>query len=213
MLKPLKKEISELEKSKLNILVKEYELTNIKIEKFVGNQLLFTQGSLALAGGYIFFLIEGIAVIDNTIKNQTDTKLYLQFLPFFVLMILTGILYQYQRTIGLQGYKQYLENKINLLLGENLICYGHIGMKYMLRKNIIALLNTFLYGLIYVAASVLALIKPSEPTEPAWWVAHIVAFIVFLIIALTQTTNYSNKVKNLAVKINLSESSLSEFEY
>ncbi|WP_452225658.1 hypothetical protein [Lacinutrix chionoecetis] len=167
MQKPIKQNISELEKSKLDILVKEYELTNTKIEKFVGNQFLYTQGALALAGGYIFFLVEGIAIIDKTVNSETDTKLYLQFLPFFVLMILTGILYQYQRTIGLQGYKQYLEMKINDLLGENLISYGHLGMKYMLKKNLIALLNTILYALVYVAACVLAYIKPSEPKEPA----------------------------------------------
>ncbi|WP_417873156.1 hypothetical protein [Xanthomarina gelatinilytica] len=135
MIKPIKTEITELEKSKIDVLLKEYELTNGKIEKFVGNQFFYTQGALILAGGYIFFLIEGIALIDKTVNTEIDTRLYLQFLPFFVLMILSGVLYQYQRTIGLQGYKQYLENKINTLLGENLISYGYIGMKYMLKKK------------------------------------------------------------------------------
>lgn len=205
MIKPLKTEISELEKSKLNVLMQEYELVNAKIEKFVGNQFLYTQGALILAGGYIFFLIEGIALIDKNVNTEMDTKLYLQFLPFFVLMILSGILYQYQRTIGLQGYKQYLENRINVLLGENLISYGYIGMKYMLKKNKIALLNVLLYSLVYVAATILAYVKPSQPEEPAWWISHILVFILFLALALTQTNKYSEKVKRLAIENNLRE--------
>lgn len=145
-------------------------------------------------------------------NTEIDTRLYLQFLPFFVLMILAGILYQYQRTIGLQGYKQYLENRINTLLGENLISYGYIGMKYMLKKNKIALLNVILYSLIYVSATVLAYIKPSQPEEPAWWISHVLAFILFLTLALTQTYKYSEKVKVLAIKNNLSENPLVNYE-
>ena len=193
-----KNDITELEKSKLEVLLKEYELVNIKIEKFVGNQFLYTQGALALAGGYIFFLVEGIRVIDNTIGSQQDTKLYLQFLPFFVLMILAGLLYQYQRTIGLQGYKQYLEYTINNVVGKNLISYGHIGMNYMLKRNVIALINTMLYGTVYIASSVLAFVMPSTVNEPKWFIYHMIAFIVFVVIAFFQTTGYAKKVREKA---------------
>ena len=197
-MKKLRTDISELEKSKLDVLLKEYELVNIKIEKFVGNQFLYTQGALALAGGYIFFLVEGIRIIDNTIGSMQDTKLYLQFLPFFVLMILAGLLYQYQRTIGLQGYKQYLECTINKVVEENLISYGHIGMNYMLKRNVIALLNTFLYATVYIASSVLAFVMPIKVSEPKWFIYHIIAFVVFVIIAFFQTTGYAKKVKDKA---------------
>jgi len=55
-----KSTLAELKQSKLEVLLKEYELVNAKIEKFVGNQFLYTQGALALAAGYVFFLVEGI---------------------------------------------------------------------------------------------------------------------------------------------------------
>lgn len=197
-----------LDSSKLEVLMKEYELVNNKIEKFVGNQFLYTQGALALAGGYVFFLVEGVKIIDEAIGNGADTKLYLQFLPFFVLMILTGILYQYQRTIGLQGYKQYLELTINKKLGENLISYTHIGMRYMLKYNIIALVNTLLYASVYVAACFLAFVKPSAVKEPKWFVYHMIALVLFLIMAIWQTTGYANKVKKLAEKFNASTEAL-----
>ena len=196
----VKSEMTGVEKSKLDVLLKEYELTNSKIEKFVGNQFLYTQGALALAGGYIFFLVEGIKIIDNSIAKGGDTKLYLQFLPFFVLMILSGVLYQYQRTIGLQGYKQYLEFAINKILGQNLISYAHIGMKHMVKKNVIALMNTILYAIVYAASCFLAYIKPVGDFAPKWYVYHILAFILFLIIAIWNTTGYTKKVRRLALE-------------
>jgi len=195
-----KNEITAIEKSKLDVLLKEYDLTNTKIEKFVGNQFLYTQGALALAGGYIFFLVEGIKIIDNSIDNGSDTKLYLQFLPFFVLMILSGVLYQYQRTIGLQGYKQYLEYAINKILGQNIISYAHIGMKHMVKKNVIALMNTILYAIVYGASCFLAYIKPMGDFAPKWYIYHILAFVIFLVIAIWNTTGYTKKVKRLAIE-------------
>ncbi len=194
-----KNDISELEKSKLDVLLKEYEITNNKIEKFVGSQFLYTQGSLALAGGYILFLVEGVKLIDNSVTTGGGTKLYIQFLPFLVLIILSGILYQYQRTIVLQGYKQYLEFAMNKIVGQNLISYGHIGVKKMLQRNPIALMNTVIYVLVYAASCAFAYYKPAETAEPRWIVYHICAFILFAIIALLSTNGNTKKVKEMAV--------------
>lgn len=183
-------------------------MVNNKIEKFVGNQFLYTQGALALSGGYIFFLVEGIKVIDNSVASEVDTKLYLQFLPFLVLMILSGVLYQYQRTIGLQGYKQYLEQRINAIVRKNLLSYTHIGMNYMLKNNFVALINTLLYVSVYLASCFLAFIKPTGTNEPKWFVIHLVAFVVFVIISIWQTTGYSNKVRDKAIELYKSEETL-----
>ncbi|AXG69919.1 hypothetical protein KORDIASMS9_02147 [Kordia sp. SMS9] len=194
-----KNDISELEKSKLDVLLKEYEITNAKIEKFVGSQFLYTQGSLALAGGYVLFLVEGVKLIDQSVTTGGGTKLYIQFLPFLVLIILSGILYQYQRTIVLQGYKQYLEFAINKIVGKNLMSYGQIGVKKMLQRNPIALMNSIIYGLVYLASCAFAYYKPSGTEEPRWIVYHIVAFILFLIIALVSTNGNTKKVKKMAM--------------
>jgi len=208
MHKPIKSTISDLEKSKLDVLLKNYELITAKIEKFVGNQFIYTQGALALAGGYIFFLVEGVGIIDNATGNKEDTKLYLQFLPFFILLILTGVLYQYQRTMGLQGYKQYLERAINNLIGQNIVSYGHIGMKYMGPSNLVAALNTILYAIVYGASCYLAFVKPKDASKPFWWVWHLIAFILFMAFAIWQTWDRPGKVSRLAQEIFEKEESL-----
>lgn len=205
MVHEAKNDISDLEKSKLDVLLKEYEITNNKIEKFVGSQFLYTQGSLALAGGYILFLVEGVKLIDQSTPNVDGTKLYIQFLPFLVLIILSGILYQYQRTIVLQGYKQYLEFAMNKIVGQNLISYGHIGMKKMLQKNPIALMNSIIYALVYIASCAFAYYKPAKTDEPRWLGYHIFAFVVFLLIAIFSTSGNTKKVKNMAVDYHDSE--------
>ncbi|WGD34749.1 hypothetical protein [Olleya sp. YS] len=212
MHKPNKNTISDLEQSKLDVLLKDYELTNTKIEKFVGNQFLFTQGALVLTGGYVFFLIEGVSAIDKAINTKTDTKFYLQFLPFFVLLILSGVLYQYQRTVGLQGYKQYLEQAINKLVGQNLISYGHIGMRLMLKNNLVSLLNAILYASVYAGACFLAVVKPSGTDKPQWLLFHIIGFVLFLTFAIWQTTGHSKRVKDIAQKASQFEDSLEEFD-
>jgi hypothetical protein len=208
MIHQQKSDISELEKSKLDVLLKEYELTNGVIEKFVGSQFLYTQGALALLGGYILFLVEGVRLIDQSVPYANSTKLYIQFLPFLALIILSGILYQYQRTIVLQGYKQYLEFAINKIVGQNLISYGHIGMKKMLQKNPIALMNTIIYALIYITSCAFAYYKPAKTDEPRWLGYHIMAFVLFALIAIISTSGNIKKVKKMAMAFNESEEML-----
>ncbi|UAB75963.1 hypothetical protein [Mesoflavibacter sp. SCSIO 43206] len=194
---------SNLERNRLDVLLKEYELVNYKIEKFVGNQFLYTQGALALTAGYIFFLVEGIGLVDNSI-DQVNTKLYLQFLPVLVLMILAAILYQYQRTLGFHGYKQYLEIQINTLINQNLITYSHIGGKYMI-KNYVIYLNLLMYMVIYVGAVTIAFNKPDGIENPNYLIAHVIIFLIFLIFAWFQTKDQLIRVKNMAFDLSESE--------
>lgn len=205
MIHKLKNDISELEKSKLDVLLKEYEITNSKIEKFVGNQFLYTQGGLVLTGGYILFLVQTSLVVSGT----SDSSVYLQFLPFIVLMILSGILYQYQRTVVLQGYKQYLEYAINKIVGQNLISYGYIGVKRMLRKNRIAVMNTSFYVIVYIGACIFSYVNLGEDGSIGWLIAHVLVFIMFLVLAWLGIIGRSWKVslagrateiKNLAIE-------------
>ena len=177
-----KSKITDIEKSRLDVLLKEYEVTNSKIEKFVGNQFLYTQGGLVLTGGYILFLVQTNLVIE-TATSGNDANVYLQFLPFIVLIILSGILYQYQRTIVLHGYKQYIEYAINKIVGKNLISYGHIGVKRMLQKNRIAMMNTSFYVLVYIAACVFSRVNLGENGSGWWLVSHISVFVGFLVLA------------------------------
>ncbi len=192
------------EKDKIDILLKDYDLTNQKIEKFVGNQFFLTQGALALIGGYIVFLVEGANLFDLAVgKDLTaeSTKFYLQFLPFFALIIISGIGYQYQRTIGLQGYKHYLEIVINEKAGENLLSYGHIGMKYMLRGSVLAAINFIAVGLICIGTIAIAFFKPDVEIGYIYLIIHLIVFFGFSLLAYKLFKGYPNRVKEAALSI------------
>ncbi len=192
--------------TKLEILLKEYELVNQKIERFVANQFLYMQGTLVLVGGYIVFLIEGTFSFETAPETMVgvadNTKFYIQFLPYVLLTILMGIAYQFKRTIGLQGYKGYLEERLNALAGENLISYSHIGMHFMVKRSAISWINWGIYVAVYAAAVTLARCKPPRPIEDGYLISHIVLGIALLIIIVTQVSGYKEKVKKAAEKIN-----------
>ncbi|WP_339832705.1 hypothetical protein [uncultured Altibacter sp.] len=202
---------------KLEILLKEYELTNQKIERFVGNQFLYTQGTLALAGGYIFFLIEGTSYFDASqeavLASFNNTKFYIQFLPYVLLTILMGVAYQLQRTLGLQGYKRYLEELINAKAGENLVSYGHIGMRYMVQKNIISWINSGIYLLLYGASVALAYYKPPHPISNWYLISHIVLALLLALLVIVKLRGHEQRVKEAAEKIHASEKPISKTKF
>jgi hypothetical protein len=200
----------------IEILLKEYELINQKIERFVGNQFLYTQGTLALVGGYIVFLIEGAGSFEsgtNDLLVQVEsTKFYLQFLPYLMLTILMGIAYQFQRTLGLQGYKQYLEELINKKADENLISYSHIGMHFMVSRILIAKANWLIYILIYAATIALAYYKPPHPIGEGFLISHIGLGVLLLVIVYWQVNGYTEKVKKAAWKLHKADKKVSHIK-
>ncbi|WP_034261067.1 hypothetical protein [Altibacter lentus] len=201
----------------IEILLKEYELINQKIERFVGNQFLYTQGTLALAGGYIFFLIEGTSYFDASqeavVESYNNTKFYIQFLPYVLLTILMGVAYQLQRTLGLQGYKCHLEELINKKAGENLISYAHIGMRYMVKNNVIAWVNSGIYVLLYAASVALAYYKPPHPISKWYLVSHIVLAGALAVVVLLKLRGHQDRVKEAAGVINKSDKKITKTEF
>jgi len=205
------------ESTKIEILLRECENTNQKIERFVGNQFLYTQGTLILAGGYVVFLIDGttnfekaIAVSEGVQQAGHHAKFYIQFLPYVLLTVLMGIAYQYQRTIGLQGYKQYLEELINKKAGENLISYGHIGMNLMVKRNVIGKANSMIYALLYIASVALARTKPPGDISDWYLITHIGFAALLIIVVYWQTRNFTHTVKKAAEDINKSKEKVSK---
>ena len=208
------------ESTKIEILLREYENTNQKIERFVGNQFLYTQGTLILAGGYVVFLIEGtsdfekaIAVSEGVQQTAHHAKFYIQFLPYVLLTVLMGIAYQYQRTIGLQGYKQYLEELINKKAGENLISYGHIGMNLMVKRNVIGKANSMIYALLYIASVALARTKPPGDNSDWYLITHIGFAALLIGMVYWQTRNFTDTVKKAAKDINKSKEKVSKVKF
>lgn len=207
-----KRKQRELKDTQLEILLQEYELTCSVIEKFVSNQFLFTQGGLVIAGGYTYFLIEqtaGKAVQGESIGFD-ETKFYLQFLPIVILMIFMALAYQLQRTMGMQGYKKFLAEKINEIAGKRIVSYVFIGNHFLIGlRSLVAVLNGGLYFLMYAAAVALAFVKPDETEldHPYFWLSlHIGLGALYFIFAFRSINTFSSKVYDAAHEIYNDES-------
>ena len=187
------------ESTKIEILLREYENTNQKIERFVGNQFFYTHGSLILFGSAAAFIIG-------------QDIYYVQFLPAIFLIVTLGIAYQYQRTSGLQGYKQYLEELINKKADENLISYGHIGVRYMVKGNFLGIINGILYALIFIAMVIWGGSEISE-NKNLYMGAHFLIALALLIFCYLKTSNFNKTIKNEALFINETKGAVSKIDF
>lgn len=148
--KNIKKELVD---RKLKVLLNDYNLTNEKIEQFIRAQVGYF-----ISGNIIVFGILGVFGYSDKALGYTEI-LYL--IPITLLTYFGTIMYHYQRALALQGYKQYLEEKINSLAGEELIFYGKLGMKYLEKENRFVVFNLLSYGILFLISifiSVLATI-------------------------------------------------------
>ena len=176
----------------LEILLVEYQLTNVKIEQFISAQFNTLNIILVTIGGFIVFTLSG---------NKESSRLeYLKFLPFLILLLLLLLCYHYQRAIGIQGYKKYLEYKINNIVGEDIIFYGHIGMKYMGSTNFFAVGNIIIYVAFYVFAILLVykMIPVSFKLIYPYYIFCTALFLIFLI----PMFKYTERINKLSLFIN-----------
>jgi len=150
----MKKKESKIDKSKvktelrLQILLNDHDSTNQKIEQFIKSQIAHFYGGATL--------IFGILAIFGNMKEQSGFTLILYLIPITLLLYFGVIMYHYQRTYALQGYKKYLEEKINKIAGEKLIFYGELGMEYMERRNRFVKFNMISNGVLFVISIVIA---------------------------------------------------------
>lgn len=143
----------QIEERRLKILLNDYNITNEKIEQFIRAQVGYF-----VSGNVIVFGILGIFGYSDEALGYTEI-LYL--IPITLLTYFGTIMYHYQRTLALQGYKMYLEEKINSLAGEQLIFYGKLGMRYLEKENRFVVFNLLSYGVLFLISifiSVLATI-------------------------------------------------------
>ncbi|MEM6687067.1 MAG: hypothetical protein AAF617_14900 [Bacteroidota bacterium] len=174
---------------KIEILVEEYKLTNEKIEQFIRNQHQYLNTALIVIGGFLFFVL-------------TKGIVYIKFLPIITALILGFVGYHYQRTIGIQGYKIYLEKSINKILKENVICYAQIGMKQMVYKNIFGAFNLLIYIGFYAIITYITYDSLPETENVALWLSIYIILFGVLIFAGSQIIGYAKEVTKRALEIN-----------
>jgi|GEM_PF-2179422 len=177
---------------KNEILLLEYQLINEKIEQFIGIQFSILNIILLTIGGFLFFIYSG----DNTEHFE-----HFKYLPFLIILTLFLLGYQYQRVLGLQGYKQYLEVQLNSSINEKVIFYGHLGMKFMGNRNLFSIGNVVMYSVIYLFSIYLACTMPPTKIFIGYYIGYAIVSIAYLIFSM-MTIGYTNKVETISNFIN-----------
>lgn len=119
----------------LQILLNEYNQCNDRIESFLNRQDSILQISMAIIGGAIAF----------TLLNPIPEELYLA-IPIIPIMLFIHISYHYTRVIANQGYREYLQQKLNKNLPQDsLVKYTTVGKEFLLNKNPLARINSIVF--------------------------------------------------------------------
>ena len=157
--------------AKLTILIEEYKLINDKIEHYLRNQFRMMNIAFVLIGSFL-----GFAFYPN--KEYAELRIqFLNYLPFFILIILSFVAYHYQRTMGFHGYKKYLEEQLNKIAEENIIFYNmELGLNQMIFHNALSGFILVSFGSCFIFAIIIAYRFVPNPVMMAF---QIISGIVF----------------------------------
>ena len=137
-----------LSEQELQILLNEYNQCNERIESFLNRQDSILQISMAVIGGAIAF----------TLLNPIPEELYLA-IPIIPIMLLIHISYHYTRVIANQGYREYLQQRLNMNLPNgSLVKYTSVGKEFLLNKNPIAKINSIVFPLLIFSSILFSII-------------------------------------------------------
>lgn len=121
-----------LQDPRLLVLLKEYEIINIKIEQFLIKQPnMFGAGIIAILGIIGLYANGYESNITESLNKTLEINHFLAImaLPFFTLFYMCIIGYHYMRTMTLQGYKRVLEDEINKYVNKNCLKFSIVGME------------------------------------------------------------------------------------
>ena len=181
-------EISEIG---IQILINEYNLSNERIEAFLNRQDTILQISMAILGGAIGF----------SILNDIPPKFYIM-IPLIPIILFTHIMYHYTRVIANQGYREYLQIRLNKFLSrENRVYYITVGKEFLLRSNPMTKVNTTLFpSLIFLSILYSAIMSDFNILVVIADIMICFFVIRLVIIYFKFTSNLNDKVKEFCEK-------------
>ncbi len=137
-----------LTEQELQILLNEYNQCNERIESFLNRQDAILQISMAIIGGAIAF----------TLLNPIPEELYLA-IPIIPIMLFIHISYHYTRVIANQGYREYLQQRLNSNLPKgSFVKYTTVGKEFLLNKNPIARINGIVFPSLILSSILFSII-------------------------------------------------------
>lgn len=178
------------EEIKINLLIKECDSVGQGIRTlFLSSEKLIALEFTIIAAGLTIGIKEKINEI-------------LLFLPIAAFGVLLYGIHIYTELLSLGGYKRYLEEKINITLGENVLLWESLITKtrhFDFVTNILWIIYTFFLVLIILIGLSTAL---QYYTKGTFWAMVIVVlfFTVSLIISLYRMTKIFDKTYQIAKK-------------
>jgi hypothetical protein len=174
-----------MKENELSILLNEYNLCNERIGSFVKRQDSLLQISMAIIGGALAF----------SVINKIADELFL-VIPFIPIILFTHILYHYTIVIANQGYRNYLQNRLNVYLDlENQIKYTSVAREFLLNKNPMSKVNMFLFPSIIILSGVYSLFMSD------WNIIVVFGNIFNLIIVITIIISFIKFTDKLDEKV------------
>lgn len=132
----------------LEILLNEYNQCNDRIETFLNRQDTILEISVAMIGVTLVYILSN--------KLPDEVCVIIPIIPFLVFL---HISYHYSRVIANQGYREYLQQRINTLVSDkNQIKYSFIAKEFLLQKNPISIVNSFLFPIILFSSFIISII-------------------------------------------------------
>lgn len=132
----------------IQILLNEYNQCNDRIESFLKRQDTILQISMAIIGGSIAF----------TLLNPIAEELYF-VIPLIPIFLFVHISYHYTRVMANQGYREYLQIRLNRYLpNHSKVKYTEIAKEYLLNKNPITRINGVVFPSIILISMLFAIV-------------------------------------------------------
>lgn len=138
------KEVMSKEKQ-LEVLLHEHTILNAKIDEFIGKQFVYITTLLTISGSFIY-----VALADSDATKSV--KQFLPFLPYIQIALGPTFLFKFNRAILLHGYRHFIEERINALVGKNYLFGAKLVKKKLLDTNTFARFNYIVLGLMFVVS-------------------------------------------------------------
>jgi hypothetical protein len=182
-----------MNKDKLQVLLHEHVVVNKKIDDFINAQYTYITTLITMSAGFIYFTIS--SDIDSESIKATI------FLPYLIIILGPTFLFKFNRAIILQGYRTYIEDKINENVGENFVNGGKLVRDRLLLKNPFAKSNSLILSLLFIVTVVICnIIELTNSSNSNVQTIFISINMLFQIFLISLGIIYFNKYNKKAFK-------------
>ncbi|MEM9679117.1 MAG: hypothetical protein AAF901_02235 [Bacteroidota bacterium] len=173
-------------KTKLDVLLEEYKITNERIESFLKSQ--------------ITFYWQGLAIVFGLLAVFKDYKEVLLALPIVILIYVSLFMYHYQRCITNQLYKRKIEERINALCEDKVLFYSELAFEKLEKSNKFIPFNILSYSILVIISFIAFIVYFTGTTSgvnKVFIIATAIATIIITIFFILAIADIPKKMKKI----------------